>query len=171
MAFGPSLHPSLDYPNRSKDTVEADQHSRVVMVFTLLNKANSEQVLVHQVRREGGVVDGSCLGRWWSKSNSNALSAYEQMSKHLPKSRAKSWCPISSILCLQTEVMIYSTKMSKLIWLLYIYLPSRHLSAWPREHRRYFMWQQLTARTSINLIWTWQKPLVTLDNSQGPMIW
>jgi len=39
---------SLDYPNRSKQTLEADQHSKVVMTFTLLNKVTSDPVTVHQ---------------------------------------------------------------------------------------------------------------------------
>ena len=46
----PPFPHSLDYPNRSKDTVEADQHTKVAMTFSLLNKDTSEQVTVHQVR-------------------------------------------------------------------------------------------------------------------------
>ena len=40
---------SLEYPNTSKDTLEADQHSKVIMEFTLLNKETKKLVLVHQV--------------------------------------------------------------------------------------------------------------------------
>ena len=39
---------SLDYPNRSKETLEADQHSKVVMTFTLINKVTSDPITVHQ---------------------------------------------------------------------------------------------------------------------------
>lgn len=41
---------SLEYPNSSKDTLEADQHSKVVMKFTLLNRDTRKSVRVHQVR-------------------------------------------------------------------------------------------------------------------------
>ncbi|XP_064383244.1 dolichyl-diphosphooligosaccharide--protein glycosyltransferase subunit 2-like [Halichondria panicea] len=39
---------TLEYPNTSKDSVEADQHSKLRMTFTLLNQINSEPVVVHQ---------------------------------------------------------------------------------------------------------------------------
>jgi oligosaccharyltransferase complex subunit delta (ribophorin II) len=39
---------SLEYPNSSKDTLEADQHSKVVMTFSLLNKETRKSVVVHQ---------------------------------------------------------------------------------------------------------------------------
>lgn len=40
---------SLEYPNTSKASVEADHHSKVMMTFVLLNQVNSEPVTVHQV--------------------------------------------------------------------------------------------------------------------------
>lgn len=47
--LSPPPPPSLEYPNTSKDSVEADQHSKLRMTFTLLNQINSEPVVVHQV--------------------------------------------------------------------------------------------------------------------------
>lgn len=44
---------SLEYPNTSKDTLEADQHSKIIMEFTLLNKETKKLVLVHQVSISG----------------------------------------------------------------------------------------------------------------------
>ena len=44
-----SPYRSLEYPNSSKETLEADQHSKVIMKFTLLNKETKKAVLVHQV--------------------------------------------------------------------------------------------------------------------------
>lgn len=39
---------SLEYPNSSKETLEADQHSKLVMKFTLLNRDTRKAVRVHQ---------------------------------------------------------------------------------------------------------------------------
>jgi oligosaccharyltransferase complex subunit delta (ribophorin II) len=39
---------SLEYPNSSKETLEADQHSKVVMKFTLVDKETKKSALVHQ---------------------------------------------------------------------------------------------------------------------------
>lgn len=39
---------SLDYPNASKETLKADQHTKVAMTFTLLNKDTKDKVTVHQ---------------------------------------------------------------------------------------------------------------------------
>ena len=44
---------SLEYPNTSSTTMQADQHSKVVMVFTLTNKEKSNPITVHQVRKAG----------------------------------------------------------------------------------------------------------------------
>ena len=40
---------SLEYPNSSTSILDADQHSKVVMKFTLLNKETKKSVQVHQV--------------------------------------------------------------------------------------------------------------------------
>ena len=41
---------SLSYPSASKDKLEVDQHSRVVMTFSLVNKNKiTKKVQVHQV--------------------------------------------------------------------------------------------------------------------------
>ena len=41
---------SLSYPGTSKDLLEVDQHSRIVMTFSLVNKnKNTKKVRVHQV--------------------------------------------------------------------------------------------------------------------------
>lgn len=46
----PVMH-SLSYPGTSKDLLEVDQHSRIVMTFSLVNKnKNTKKVRVHQVR-------------------------------------------------------------------------------------------------------------------------
>lgn len=43
---------SLSYPKTSQDSVEVDQHARVVMTFTLVNKnKNTKKIRVHQVRK------------------------------------------------------------------------------------------------------------------------
>ncbi len=41
---------SLEYPNSSKESLQADQHSKIVMTFTLVNNEGSTPITVHQVR-------------------------------------------------------------------------------------------------------------------------
>jgi len=42
---------SLEYPNSSKETLQADQPTKVVMTFELVNSADSTLITVHQVSR------------------------------------------------------------------------------------------------------------------------
>lgn len=44
-------HTSLEYPNTSKVPLQADQHSKVAMSFSLVNKETSKPVTIHQVSK------------------------------------------------------------------------------------------------------------------------